>query len=326
MKRICKAIAGMLAAVFMGQAVSAAPLLGDVNGDGSVTAKDKMTLARYADGWEGYSIDEDAGDIDRDGDADAEDAQRFGRYFAGYQEEYGIGETVEPTINKIIKDVKLLYSPKAKQNYYVGESFNPDGYRFLLIYDDATTEVKELSSYESSLIVDSNKYDNNLKQFIYPMDGELEIRIIYICNNRGTRITLTIPDIVVATCPILQSIVAESSISFYMLEETPEVQQITVTAKYDNNSTRVFQVPNDATEEEKRNTHYVINKDGVSHVLQITPAIIERDTTFLRISYSERFAGSTISKYDDIEIVSIAVKNTTKKRDVEVENLTSDPL
>ncbi|MBQ3590395.1 MAG: hypothetical protein II979_00520 [Clostridia bacterium] len=56
MKRICKAIAGMLAAVFMGQAVLAAPLLGDVNGDGSVTAKDKMTLARYADGWESTAL------------------------------------------------------------------------------------------------------------------------------------------------------------------------------------------------------------------------------------------------------------------------------
>ena len=98
MKRIGKALAGVLAAVFLGQAVLSAPLLGDVDGDGAVTAKDKMALARYADGWEGYSIDEDAGDIDRDGDVDAEDAQRFGRYFAGYQEEYGIGEVaVDPT-------------------------------------------------------------------------------------------------------------------------------------------------------------------------------------------------------------------------------------
>lgn len=33
MKRICKALAGILAAVFMGQAVLAAPLLGDVDAE-----------------------------------------------------------------------------------------------------------------------------------------------------------------------------------------------------------------------------------------------------------------------------------------------------
>ncbi len=40
MKRIGKALAGVLAAVFLGQAVLSAPLLGDVDGDGAVTAKE----------------------------------------------------------------------------------------------------------------------------------------------------------------------------------------------------------------------------------------------------------------------------------------------
>lgn len=107
MKRIGKALAGVLAAVFLGQAVLAAPLLGDVDGDGAVTAKDKMTLARYADGWEGYNIDEDAGDIDRDGDVDAEDAQRFGRYFAGYADDWGIGDAAEVEWDNPYIDVNM---------------------------------------------------------------------------------------------------------------------------------------------------------------------------------------------------------------------------
>ncbi|MBQ2546534.1 MAG: hypothetical protein II557_09615, partial [Clostridia bacterium] len=42
------------AAALAGGRTTEARLVGDINGDGEITAQDRMILARYLAGWEGY--------------------------------------------------------------------------------------------------------------------------------------------------------------------------------------------------------------------------------------------------------------------------------
>ncbi|MBQ2726514.1 MAG: M6 family metalloprotease domain-containing protein [Clostridia bacterium] len=72
--------------------VNEQPLFGDVDSDGSVTAADRMLLARYLAGWTGYDesrIDSKASDVNQDGCINMSDVQILGRYFAGWNG-YGI--------------------------------------------------------------------------------------------------------------------------------------------------------------------------------------------------------------------------------------------
>ncbi|MCD7865243.1 MAG: dockerin type I domain-containing protein [Clostridiales bacterium] len=70
-------------------------VLGDVDGDGSVTAYDVTWLARYIAGVElDFDIDSLASDINVDGSVTAQDLTLLARYIAGLDEGYGIGETM----------------------------------------------------------------------------------------------------------------------------------------------------------------------------------------------------------------------------------------
>ena len=60
-------------------------LKGDVNGDGSVNAKDRAFLVRYLAGWSAYAtIDTDASDVNGDGAVNAKDRAYLVRYLAGW--------------------------------------------------------------------------------------------------------------------------------------------------------------------------------------------------------------------------------------------------
>ena len=77
-------------------AASAARLLGDVNEDAAVNAKDVTILRRYiAKGYD-VTIDERVGDTSRDGDVGPKDVTTLRRYLAGG---YGVvlGELVKVT-------------------------------------------------------------------------------------------------------------------------------------------------------------------------------------------------------------------------------------
>ncbi|MBR3555044.1 MAG: leucine-rich repeat domain-containing protein [Oscillospiraceae bacterium] len=63
---------------------SAAVLVGDVNGDGSVTNADAALLKRYIAGWS-VSIDRNAADLNRDGSVTNADAALLNRYIAGWE-------------------------------------------------------------------------------------------------------------------------------------------------------------------------------------------------------------------------------------------------
>ena len=60
-------------------------VFGDVNGDKSVTAKDRIILSRYLAGWDGYeAIDEFAADVNLDGVVDTQDRIILARYVADW--------------------------------------------------------------------------------------------------------------------------------------------------------------------------------------------------------------------------------------------------
>ncbi len=58
---------------------------GDVNGDGSVDARDVTYLSRALAGWGGYSVDSDAADVNGDGSVDARDGTYLKRYLSGWE-------------------------------------------------------------------------------------------------------------------------------------------------------------------------------------------------------------------------------------------------
>ena len=59
--------------------------VGDINGDGSVNAQDRLILSRYLAKWDGYEeqiVNMDAADINRDGSVNAQDRLILSRYLA----------------------------------------------------------------------------------------------------------------------------------------------------------------------------------------------------------------------------------------------------
>ncbi len=62
--------------------------IGDVNQDGDVNATDRMILARYLAGWEGYEEkikSMEAADIDGNGTVEAKDRMLLARFLAGWE-------------------------------------------------------------------------------------------------------------------------------------------------------------------------------------------------------------------------------------------------
>ena len=67
-------------------------LIGDVNGDGKVTSKDRIILSRHLDNWEGYEtlINPSAADINGDGKVTSKDRIILSRYLDGWGSDYDI--------------------------------------------------------------------------------------------------------------------------------------------------------------------------------------------------------------------------------------------
>ncbi len=62
-------------------------VLGDVNNDGEVNAKDRMTLTRHLAKWSGYEdIDMTAADVNSDGEVNAKDRMILTRHLANWKD------------------------------------------------------------------------------------------------------------------------------------------------------------------------------------------------------------------------------------------------
>lgn len=62
-------------------------LIGDVNGDGEISARDRAVLTRYLADWEGYAdqVDLQAADVNQDGSVDTRDRAILTRYLADWE-------------------------------------------------------------------------------------------------------------------------------------------------------------------------------------------------------------------------------------------------
>ena len=67
-------------------------LIGDVNGDGKITSKDRIILSRYLDNWEGYETLDNplAADINSDGKITSKDRIILSRFLDGWGADYDI--------------------------------------------------------------------------------------------------------------------------------------------------------------------------------------------------------------------------------------------
>lgn len=213
-----------------------------------------------------------------------------------------IALTIEKADTKTsIKEVKLLSSSSAKKDYFIGEAFDPEGFEVLIVYSDASTKVVDLKDYKSSVTVNSSKYDTTKKQFTAAMDGDLPIKFSITHNSQKYEINLTLTGIKVTKRPLLTSIVATTSKTSFMEGDTPRVCDFTITAKYDNNTQRVFTVDAETTGATK--STYTVTKDSVYYTVKLTPTSIDSDTKSIRVTYSEKTSEyGTKTFYDDIEI------------------------
>lgn len=212
-----------------------------------------------------------------------------------------ISITVTANTKTSIKEVKLLSSSSAKKDYFIGEAFDPAGFEVLIVYSDASTKVIDLKDYKSSVTVNSSKYDTTKKQFTAAMDGDLPIKFSITHNSQKYEINLTLTGIKVTKRPLLTSIVATTSKTSFMEGDTPRVCDFTITAKYDDNTQRVFTVDAETTGATK--STYTVTKDSVYYTVKLTPTSIDSDTKSIRVTYSEKTSEyGTKTFYDDIEI------------------------
>jgi len=207
----------------------------------------------------------------------------------------------KPEEAKEIKKIQLLSSNGAKRDYFIGEAFDPEGFEFLLVYSDASTDVKDLSDYKSGLTVDSNKYNNSSKQFTAALDGDLKVNFSITYSGTKYNVSLTIPNITVTKRPVLESISVNADKVDYLEGEAPQVKDFVITAKYDDKSQRVFEVADDVTGANR--TTYSTTTGGVTYTVKLTPTMVEGDTTKIRVTYSEKVSNTAaVSKYADVEI------------------------
>ena len=118
-------------------------VFGDVNGDKSVTAKDRIILSRYLAGWDGYeAIDEFAADVNLDGKTDLTDLSAnlilFGvKYFA--TSSFLISKRIVPWC----KNACFLILYALPENFLPSykTSFLPDNSAFILICANALSKI-----------------------------------------------------------------------------------------------------------------------------------------------------------------------------------------
>ncbi|MBR4961917.1 MAG: S-layer homology domain-containing protein, partial [Clostridia bacterium] len=202
-----------------------------------------------------------------------------------------------------IKEV-VLVSDGAKDEYFIGEALEKDGYRLFVIYKDNTpSKYVNLSDCSSVTISDSSVYKNNAFQKAYTGSLTISFKLPKSVDASDTIWDVTMNSIKVIKRPLLTSITATSEKAQYLEGEAPKVHEFTITAKYDDGNQRVFKVSD--TETGAAKTSYTITENGVKYTVKLTPTMIDEDTDSIRVSYTEQVTvgtKTTTTKYDDVKI------------------------
>ncbi len=202
-----------------------------------------------------------------------------------------------------IKEV-IVIADHGKDEYFIGEAFEKDGYRLLVTYnDDTRSKYIELSDCTNFAITDTSKYKNNAFQKAFSGSITITFKLPASVDKSGETQTAILEDITVTKRPLLTSISATSEKNEYMEGESPKVSDITITAKYDDGNQRVFKADPNVTGTNK--VTYTVSENGVTYTVKLTPTVIDADTDSIRVSYTEKVTvgtKTTTTKYDDIEI------------------------
>ncbi len=215
------------------------------------------------------------------------------------------------TSTSSIKEVTLISTTEAKIDYFIGESFDPDGFMILVIYNgDKSSEIIDLGDCSSVTVTKPvTKYSGG--KFIEKMDeGTLTVTfnlptsITNLASERGR--TITIDGISATKRPVLESVTVSSAKDVYMEGDAPRVVDFKYIAKYDDGTTRVFEPDKDDEKTEK--TTYTKTIDTVTYTIKLTPTSIDADTKNIRVSYAEKVSGQTTKTvYVDYPIEEVIV-------------------
>ncbi len=211
-------------------------------------------------------------------------------------------DTSTPT--KQVTTVLLNESYNAKKDYFIGEAFQADGFSITVVYNDGSTVRKDLEDCFNFKVNNTRYYDNDDKQFTRAMVGSLEISFTLSIASNSPVFTVTISDITAKVRPVLKSITVSSSKDTYMEGDAPRVCDFKIIAKYDDDTTRVFEVDDDVTTK----TSYTVTTNNVTYTVKVSPTSITADTETIRVTYSEKVSGQTAkSAYADYEIEEVTV-------------------
>ena len=214
--------------------------------------------------------------------------------------------TVTANTKKTVVSAAIVGTGSAKTSYFVGEGFEKEGFTILFVLSDTETVRVDLSKV-TNLTISNSCYDNTNKKFTKTFDNDLEGTISSVTVSKdgvtytGTNLKIEIPGIKVTKRPLLTGIVATTNKIVFMEGDAPRVCDFKITAKYDDNTQRVFEVDAETTGATK--STYTVTKDNVYYTVKLTPTMIDSDTKSIRVTYSEKtneYGTKTFS--DDIEI------------------------
>ncbi len=193
-------------------------LVGDVNKDNAVDATDRMLLARFLAGWEGYEeriLSMDAADIDRDGEVNAKDRMLLARFLAGWEgyEEYFTrngGDDIPDNNSKAIDESHIAIGSYEYEGEMYDDVHYIDNEVIVVAADNITkTQIAELAaSYKASIVgaiemigtylleFDSVKTMGELQQIIQSLlsDSNVEDAYINTVSEVSTDIEMHKPD------------------------------------------------------------------------------------------------------------------------------------
>ncbi len=209
----------------------------------------------------------------------------------------------KPTVS--VTKVLLTESYNTTKDYFLGEKFEYTGFAITIVYSDGSTVERDLSNCYNKK-VNSRYYDNSTGKFTTAMSGSLSVEFTLTNSTSAQKYTVNIPDIKVTKRPILDSITATSAKNIYMEGDAPRACDFKILAKYDDGTTRVFEIDPDATGATK--TSYTTTINDVTYTVKVSPSSVTADTKNIRVTYSERVSGQTTKTvYTDFAIEEVTV-------------------
>ncbi len=217
-----------------------------------------------------------------------------------------------------VTSAELTYGYSGKTEYFVGESFNSNGFRVTLIFSDGTKNIQPLNGDNIKItkyLVEDTLY-TSAPTFKKAQSGHITLTFDYSTED-GTYKNIELPIFVnVTKRPNLKSITAtfvkKDEIGYaegYYVGDVPSVLDFNYTVLYDDGSSRTFPVSESDKGYSASNPYTYSKTDDntiVYYTLKLTPTRVEESTKAIRVAYTEKVTlnGSTTTNtvYTDVEV------------------------